>query len=63
MLKASPVEDAEEYAIHDFEGFAGCSVYEYEGLESVHEKALYVQEHGELGAILLAHMAKIESRK
>ena len=23
MLAASPVEDAEEYAIHDFEGFDG----------------------------------------
>ena len=56
MLKQSPVHGAEEYAIHDYEGFAGCSVYEYEGLESVHEKAVFVQEHGELGAAVLAHV-------
>ena len=50
MFKQSLVHDAEEYAIHDYEGFAGCSVYEYEGLESVHEKEIFVQEHGQLGA-------------
>ncbi|MFI8736653.1 antirestriction protein ArdA [Ectopseudomonas toyotomiensis] len=29
MLAASPVEGAEEYAIHDFEGFDGYSLGEY----------------------------------
>jgi antirestriction protein len=57
MLKASPVEDAEEYAIHDYDGFAGCNIYEYDGLELVHEKAVFIEERGELGARLLAHTA------
>jgi antirestriction protein len=26
MIKQSPVEDAEEYAIHDYDGFEGCSL-------------------------------------
>lgn len=56
MLQKSPVKDAEEYAIHDYDGFEGCSLYEYEGLESIHDKALFINEHGELGARLLAHM-------
>lgn len=32
MLKASPVSGAEEYAIHDHEGFEGVPVAEYEGI-------------------------------
>lgn len=57
MLAVSPVEDAEEYAIHDYEGFEGCELYEYEGIESAHNKAVFIEEHGELGARLLAHTA------
>lgn len=56
MLAVSPVDDAEEYAIHDYEGFEGCELYEYEDIESAHEKAVFIEEHGELGARLLAHM-------
>ena len=37
MLAASPVEGAEEYAIHDFEGFDGYPLGEYEGLQTAHE--------------------------
>lgn len=37
MLKATPLdEEAEEYAIHDYEGFGACKVSEYEELDSVH---------------------------
>ena len=56
MLQKSPVKDAEEYAIHDCDGFEGCSVYEYEGIQSAHDKAVFIEEHGEVGARLLAHM-------
>ncbi len=55
MLASSPVEDAEEYAIHDYEGFEGCSIEEYEGIESAHEKALFIAEHGALGGLMLTH--------
>lgn len=57
LLAASPVCDAEEIAIHDYEGFEGCSIYEYEGIESAHNKAVFIEEHGALGALLLAHTA------
>lgn len=30
MLMASPITDAEEWAIHDYEGFEGYSISEYE---------------------------------
>jgi antirestriction protein len=57
MLKASPIQDAEEWAIHDYDGFQGSEVYEHEGLESVHDKALFIEEYGQIGAYLLAHLA------
>tara|TARA_R110002049_G_scaffold285233_1_gene466055 strand:- start:22965 stop:23477 length:513 start_codon:yes stop_codon:yes gene_type:complete len=55
MLKTSPEEMAEEYAIHDYEGFGSVRLSEYEGLESAREKALFIEEHGELGAQVLSH--------
>ena len=55
MLAKSPVEWAEEYAIHSFEGFYELWVGEDEHLDSVHEKAMFVMEHGELGAKLAAY--------
>ena len=53
MLARSPVEDAEEYAIHDYEGFEGVSISEYAGIESVARMAAFIAEHGKLGAGLL----------
>ncbi len=32
MLKASPIPDAEEWAIHDYEGFEGLRLSEYTGI-------------------------------
>ena len=56
MLEASPVEEvAEEWAIHDYEGFEGVSLSEWEGLESVHQIATFIDEHGPLAAKLLEH--------
>lgn len=53
MLARSPVEDAEEYAIHDYEGFEGVSISEYAGIDSVARIAAFIAEHGALGAGLL----------
>ena len=53
MLKASPEAMAEEYAIHDYEGFGSYKVSEYEGLEEVHIIAVFIEEHGALGAEVL----------
>ena len=55
MLAASPVLDAEEYAIHDYEGFEGAAPSEWASFESVCALADFITEHGELGAKLYAH--------
>lgn len=55
MLGRSPVPHAEEFAIHDFEGFDDVNITEYTGLETVSELANFIIEHGELGAAVVAH--------
>lgn len=55
LLSESPIPDAEEYAIHDHEGFCGLSIDEYEGIQSVCEKAAFIKEYGALGAKLLSY--------
>jgi len=60
VLDTSSIADAEEWAIHDYEGFGGLSISEYEGIERVSELASFIDEHGELGAELLSHFDSIE---
>ncbi len=55
MLATSPIPLAEEWAIHDHEGFEGADIQEYSGIETVVRFAAFVAEHGELGGNLLAH--------
>jgi hypothetical protein len=55
MLAASPIEDAEEYAIHDYEGFCGYYIAEYCSIETAHKIALFIEEHLALGAELLSY--------
>lgn len=54
MLKASPEfkafpqgGPAEEWAIHDYEGFGGFKIEEYEDIERVSKIAQAIEEHGE----------------
>ncbi len=63
MLLASPIEDAEEWAIHDYEGFEGYSASEYEGFESVSNIAEFIDEHGALGGKVLEHYGDLEEAK
>lgn len=64
MLAASPVEDAEEWAIHDYEGFEGAPVSEYMGLEQVAALAAFIAEHGEIGGKLVEHFRDLaDARK
>jgi len=35
IMKSSPMDDAEEWAIHDFSGFNGIEVNEYDSLEHI----------------------------
>ena len=55
MLAASPEPLAEEWAIHDYEGFKGAEISEYAGFESVCDLAAFIEEHGELAGKLVAH--------
>ncbi|MBU2862518.1 antirestriction protein ArdA [Reinekea forsetii] len=59
MLASSPEEDAEEWAIHDYEGYGSYNVSEYEGFESAHEIACFISEYGELAAELLGHFSDL----
>jgi antirestriction protein len=56
LLENSPEEDAEEFAIHDYEGFEGLNISEYEGIESAHDKAVFIEEHGALGGAVASHL-------
>ncbi|MHB1949745.1 MAG: antirestriction protein ArdA [Gammaproteobacteria bacterium] len=55
MLASSPIPNAEEFAIHDYEGFGEGLISEYTGLEEVSELAKFIDEHGELGSEVLSH--------
>ena len=57
MLADSPAPHAEEFAIHDHEGFGSWGPDEYEGLAEVVAKGAFIAEHGALGAEVLAHFS------
>ena len=52
MLSQSPVEDAEEWALHDYSGFEDITLNEWKSLESVHNIANLIEEYGQLGAAI-----------
>ena len=55
MLASSPEPDAEEWAIHDCEGFGSVSLSEWESFERVREIALFIEEYPLIGAVLIDH--------
>lgn len=57
MLRASPIADAEEYAIHDYEGFGTLRLGEYMGIEQVAQLAAFIVERGALGAAVLSYFS------
>ena len=59
MLAGSPVTEAEEWAIHDYEGFEGIRLSESESFAEVAELAAFVAEHGKIGAELINHLGSI----
>ena len=60
MLKASPEANAEEWAIHDYEGFHNLTLSEWEGFAEVHAYATFIEEHGHLGAEIYSHYGDLE---
>lgn len=56
MLSASTIPDAEEWAIHDYEGFGEIRIDEHFGIEDIVQIAAFIAEHGALGAKLVYHL-------
>lgn len=55
MLAASPIPRAEEWAIHDHEGFPDGVVQEYSSFKRVAEVGAFLKDHSKLGAAILRH--------
>lgn len=55
MLADSSEPDAEEWAIHDYDGFAGYAVHEFADVGHVSAVATLIAEHGPVFAGLLTH--------
>lgn len=55
MLAESPEECAEEYAIHDYEGFEGYPLGEYAGIQTAHDIACFIEEFPSIAGELLSH--------
>lgn len=57
MLKTSPIEEeAEEWAIHDYEGFANLKLSEWASFENISRMAELAEEHGEVFFAILEHL-------
>lgn len=63
MLAASPIPRAEEHAIHDYEGFEGVSIREYDSVQHVAELAAFIEEHGAIAGKLVEHFGDLEEAK
>jgi antirestriction protein len=55
VLASSPVSDAEEWAIHDHEGFGSVRLSESESFETVSQIAAFIEKHGQVGLAVLGH--------
>lgn len=63
MLDESPIEDAEEWALHDYSGFGDIELSEYEDLETIVGYAEFISEHGDLGIAVIAAYGFDEAKK
>ncbi|HFL2715804.1 TPA: antirestriction protein ArdA [Legionella pneumophila] len=63
MLRESPVDIAEDYAIHDYEGFLNIEISEFESILNVAEIADFVIKYGELGAQLCNEYSMEDAEK
>jgi antirestriction protein len=55
MLAQSPEPGAEEFAIHDYEGFGDLRLSEFEDIAAVSRVAQLLSEHGEVFAAVVSH--------
>jgi antirestriction protein len=63
MLAKSPMLNAEEYAIHDHEGFGGLRVNEYHDLDELAETASFISEHEDVALAALSNYNDLEDAK
>lgn len=64
MLKSSPAESAEEWAIHDYEGFGGYKVDEWSDINELCDIAnLMQEENGEVILEIMDHLGSGTSIK
>lgn len=63
MLLKSPAEYAEEWAIHDYDGFGGIHLSEYASFETVAAYAAFIEQHGELGSKLVAYFGDLDDAR
>ena len=61
MLAASPEPFAEEWAIHDYEGFHGIKIHEWESFETVSELAEAIEEHGQAFAAFYGYQDQADT--
>ena len=59
MLQQSPQPCAEDWAIHDYEGFGDIRISEWHGLPEVSRLALLIKEHGEAFAAYAAYVGEV----
>lgn len=52
-----------KYTIHDYEGFGGYSVSEYERIDNLHEIACFLEDCPDFGGELLNHCGDLEEAK
>lgn len=61
MLAESKEPIAEEWAIHDYDNFAGLSLSEFEDIDKVAEVAYLITEHGPVFASLVEYLGGTSS--
>lgn len=63
IIQSSPVEGAEEFAIHDYEGFGSYKVDEYDRIEDLVALAEAIEEHGDAFSAFLSYHGSYYSGK
>lgn len=62
LLSQSSEEVAEEYAIHDYEGFGGLIISEHAGVPQIVAYAALIETHGEAITHFVSHFGMNEER-
>lgn len=63
IIEQSPVANAEEYAIHDYENFGGYRVREFDSIDELCEMARFLTDFPEFGGELLSIFGDLEEAR